>query len=63
MSLHARLKRLEQRAHSDGLKHTPPVIFYETDEDSARLIAQAMVCPCCVVHVVLPEKGRGAGER
>jgi hypothetical protein len=50
------MKRLEQLAHSDGLKQTPPVIFSGTDEDIRRLIAQATVCSCCAVHVVLPTK-------
>jgi hypothetical protein len=62
MSLHARLQRVEHRANGYGLQHTPGVILYAHEEDIPRLIARATVCPCCVVHVVQPEKGRGMDE-
>jgi hypothetical protein len=57
MSLNARLKRLEQRGNRHGLKHTPPVICYEADEEIPALIAQAIVGACCTVHVVSPMEG------
>jgi hypothetical protein len=57
MTLERRIARLEAQPHLPEQSHTPPVIFYETDEQIPGLMTKATVCTCCMVHVVLPRKG------
>jgi hypothetical protein len=60
MSLERRIARLEAQQNGPGpahTAHTPPVIFYETDEAIPALMTEATVCPCCTVRLVLPMKG------
>jgi hypothetical protein len=58
MNLEGRMARLEAHPHGPERTHTPPVIFYGTDEEIPALMTKATVCTCCTVHVVLTMKGR-----
>jgi hypothetical protein len=57
MTLGRRIARLEAQPHLPEQTHTPPVIFYETDEQIPDLMTRATVCTFCMVHVVLRRKG------
>jgi hypothetical protein len=57
MNLERRIAQLEAQQTGGGPTHTPPVTFYETDEEIPALMTEATVCTCGTVHVVLPMKG------
>ena len=57
INLERLMARLEAQPHGPERTQTPPVIFYETDEEIPTLMTEATGYRCCTVHVVLTMKG------